>query len=124
MRREQEILDSVLVVELHNLADYRERRIVDDDTVLLVLVPLIVSTGPERADHVVTLHTVHLADPVKDRLVYVVRREAVVRCFLRFELVDKLSVLIRYLLKRHLLRDVLHFSAVPPLYSVFGSSAL
>ena len=119
VRSEQKIVDAELVVKVHNFADNTKRRIINNDGVVLVLVPLIVSARIKRTADARPVDVIRPADPRKNRLVYVRRSEAVVRCFLRFELVDKLSILIRYLLKRHLLRDVLHFSAAPPLCSVF-----
>ena len=111
MRSEQEVLDAVLVVELHDLADYREWWIIDDDAAALVLVPLVVSTWPERSDDVAAVYSVSFADPLEDGLVYVVRRVTVVGRLLRFELVNELLVLVSRFCECHLLRN--HGSTSP-----------
>ena len=88
-RREQEIADPIPVVELQNLRHNGEGRIIQHDAVLRIVEVLEVAAGPKRADDLRTVEAVLIRRPVRDRVVDVLRRVAVVGGFRRLELLDE-----------------------------------
>ena len=93
-RSEQEKLDFFICVKSDYLGQDRERRIVHDDVVLLILHPFIVAARIERTHELVLLHFELIRYPVAYCLEDVVRCVAVVRCFLQLELLQEVIVLV------------------------------
>ena len=91
-RRKKEKPDPVVVVPVEDLRQDRKRRIVDDDAALRVFFLLIISAGIEGPDHLRPLHAVLVFHPAGDGLIDQIRRVAVVRRFLCFELVQKFVI--------------------------------
>ena len=80
-RSEQEKRNAPLWVELDDVHEYAERRIVDHHPVLRIFGVLIVSAWVERPQHHLASHVVYLSHILQDRIVYVRRRVCVIRRF-------------------------------------------
>ena len=98
-RREQEEAYASLQVEFLNLRQNRERWIVDNAASFGILEPLVVPSRPERAHDITGLDAPALSHVVEDYRVYLGRRDAVVRCLLRFELLYERGVVPEALLR-------------------------
>ena len=83
----------MLVVELHDLRQDRKRRIVHDHASRLVLLGGVVSARIEWPHEPRALHVVPARHPVGYRVIYELRRVAVVRCLFRLELLQELVIL-------------------------------
>ena len=83
----------MLVVELHDLRQDRKRRIVHDHAARLVLLGGVVAARIEWPNEPRALHVVPARYPVGYRVIYKLRRVAVVRCLFRLELLQELVIL-------------------------------
>ena len=82
----------MLLVKPADVAQDRKRRIINDNTVIRVVVVLKVTAGEEWADDLSAFQSVSLNGPVFYAGVYIFQRIAVIRCFLGLELIHKLIV--------------------------------
>ena len=86
--------DVLLAVELHDLRQDGERRVVYHHVLRSVLFRLVVTARIERTDEVLAVELVFFRHPLSDGVVYALRCVAVVCCFLRLELVQEVVVLV------------------------------
>ena len=94
LRPEQEEADPPALIEPQYPGEDAERRVVNHDIILLVVIGLIVAARPERT-HYVTAFDVHLLpQPSEDGLVHLNGRVAVIRGQFRLELLRELAVII------------------------------
>ena len=94
LRPEQEEADPPALIESQYPGEDAERRVVNHDIILLVVIGLIVAARPERT-HYVTAFDVHLLpQPSEDGLVHLNGRVAVIRGQFRLELLRELAVII------------------------------
>ena len=91
-RREKEERNAALAVEVDDLREDRERRVVDDGAAVWIVKALVVTAGEERTDNFAAFERVALHRPCADSCVHVRRREAVVGRALRLELLDEALV--------------------------------
>ena len=92
VRREQEVVDFLLIVPSDDFRQDGKRRVVNHHAPVRVVERLVVAARPERAHDLSALQRVFLYRPRLDRLVHVLRRVAVVRRLLRLELFEEAVV--------------------------------
>ena len=102
IRSKKEVLDPVRVVEVDDLRDYAEGRIIQYDRVRLVGVSLIIAARIERPDDPGPVEAVVVGHPVGDRLVYDLGRVALVGRLFRLEFLHELFVIVIDLREGHL----------------------
>ena len=93
-RSKQKETDALLDIESAYLSEDRERRIIDNDAAVGIVLPLIVSARIKRPYKRSAGHSVFIRHPVRDRVVNVVRSIAVVGRFLCLEFLQKVVIFV------------------------------